>query len=98
MKHRLKWYETMGSEPQIIGGTINDWLKGKFTGNGHIRWENPWFPVSIFPSANPLKLWFLLPIWECPTGKVLQDVHFAWAQRWQVTQYSNPAGNLNVAI
>ena len=28
------------------------WLKGK----PHIPWENPWFPVSIFPETNPLTI------------------------------------------
>jgi hypothetical protein len=27
-----------------------DWFKGKFTGKPHIQWENPWFPVKIFPT------------------------------------------------
>ena len=33
-----------------------NWLAcpGKITGKPHISWENPWFPLKIFPSTNPL--------------------------------------------
>ena len=30
----------------------SDRLTGNFTGFPHISWENPWFPVKIFPT-NP---------------------------------------------
>ena len=36
-----------------------DWFKGKITVNSHISWDNLWFPVSIFPSVNPLRPVFL---------------------------------------
>ena len=30
------------------------WFKGKITGNSHISWENPWFPVD-FPLSQPVE-------------------------------------------
>ena len=34
------------------------WFKGKITGNSHIFWGNPWFPVD-FPLSQPIEIWCL---------------------------------------
>ena len=36
-----------------------DWIKGKFTGKPHIKWENLWFPVN-FPLIQSIDIqyWF----------------------------------------
>ena len=31
-----------------------DWFTGNFTGTPQISWQKEWFPVSIFPSTNPM--------------------------------------------
>jgi hypothetical protein len=33
-----------------------DWSQGKFTGNPHISWENPGFPVDFPNKTNPLNV------------------------------------------
>ena len=37
--------------------TSMDWFKGKFTGKPHMKWENRWFPVKIFPLNQSIEGW-----------------------------------------
>ena len=43
-----------------------DWFKGKVTGNSHISWENPWFPVDFLMKSQPINLWSknAAPLWN----------------------------------
>lgn len=47
---------------------------GKFTGNPHTEWENPWFPIKIIPSNQPNEailshLFVFLSIFKCPAAE-----------------------------
>ena len=56
-----------------------DWYQGKFRGQPHAEWENPWFPVDFPFDIFPLRTG--LPTFFQKSGPVRPDVEHSAALR-----------------